>query len=225
MVRALAATGAAGPFSIRLHKRIPIGGGLGGGSSDAAAILRAAAAGALGQVPAARLARRRAGARLRRPFFLSGTGALVEGTGERVTPLGPLPPWWTVVLRPPVGVATAEAYRLLDAARERSPSRPRATSASLEAVDALQRGDFDGLEATLQNDFETPITAANPSIGAALQDLGSAGAIRPMLSGSGSCVFALFRHEDEARACAARLSPNDAAEHFVAPFHRDPGWR
>ena len=100
-----------------MRKRIPVGAGLGGGSSDAAAILRAAIDGALGPLAAQDwLADARAlGSDV--PFFLTGTGALVEGTGERVTALGALPPWWVVVLAPAVHVDTGDAYRRLAAAR------------------------------------------------------------------------------------------------------------
>lgn len=62
---------------VRVIKRIPTGGGLGGGSADAAAILRWA-----GGDTAAALS---LGADV--PFCLVGGRALVEGVGERVTPL------------------------------------------------------------------------------------------------------------------------------------------
>ena len=59
-------------------KRIPLGGGLGGGSTDAAAVLRWAGR---AEAPLAL----RLGADV--PFSLAGGRALVEGVGERVTPL------------------------------------------------------------------------------------------------------------------------------------------
>ncbi|MGH9099408.1 MAG: 4-(cytidine 5'-diphospho)-2-C-methyl-D-erythritol kinase, partial [Acidimicrobiales bacterium] len=71
--RALAAVGRAA--AVRLEKRIPVGGGLGGGSSDAAAILRWA--GVFGLDTAAKL-----GGDV--PFCVRGGRALVEGVGDRV---------------------------------------------------------------------------------------------------------------------------------------------
>jgi 4-diphosphocytidyl-2-C-methyl-D-erythritol kinase len=225
VTRALSASGVREPLRVSLEKAIPIGGGLGGGSSDAAAVLRAAMRGTFGP-PAERdwlATARELGSDV--PFFLSGTAALVEGTGERVTALGALPDWWAVVLRPTVAVATADAYRRLDAARPNAMSRPRAESRSLAAVDALQRADFAGLSAALVNDFHDVILAAFPEIARAAAALGEAGARGTLLSGSGSCLFALFEEEDAARACAAIVDPSAYAQIFVAPFHHDPAWR
>jgi 4-diphosphocytidyl-2-C-methyl-D-erythritol kinase len=227
VVRALAAAGATESFAVRLAKVIPTGGGLGGGSSDAAAILRAAIEGKLGGVTTSDWleAARRLGSDV--PFFLAGTAALVEGVGERVTAVGALPAWWAVIVRPPVAVATAEAYRLLDAARESAApaSRSRNDSTSLRAVDALQRADFAALQAALGNDFHEPISAAYPAIARAGAALQTAGGKNVLLSGSGSCLFALFESERDARACAGQVEPAAVAATFVAPFHHDPAWR
>ena len=224
--RALERAGVTAPFGVRLEKKIPVGGGLGGGSSDAAAILRAAMSGAFG-APAERdwlEVARELGSDV--PFFLGGTAALVEGTGERVTALGALPDWWTVVARPHVAVGTADAYRLLDAARSApAASRPRAESRSLAAVDALQRGAFAALREALVNDFHDVILAAFPQIARTAAALERAGAEGALLSGSGSCVFALFEDEAAARACAASADPAAYAAIFAVPFHHDPAWR
>ena len=160
------------------------------------------------------------------PFFLCGTGALVEGIGDRVTPLGRLPPWWVLVVRPRVAVPTAAAYHALVEQRRTSPPpiRPRATSRSLEATDGLQRGDFRAVSHALTNDFHALILAAYPEIARAEAALRAAGAAHVVLSGSGSCVFALFPNEDAARTCDAELDRSVAELAFVAPFHHDARW-
>ena len=102
-------------FHIRIVKRIPAAGGLGGGASDAATVLRllgrcwpeatedalAAAAAAVGSDE---------------PFFLAGGTALVEGRGERVTPLPDLPEHGVVLFIPPDTLPnkTATLFRALD---------------------------------------------------------------------------------------------------------------
>jgi 4-diphosphocytidyl-2-C-methyl-D-erythritol kinase len=225
IVAALAAVGH-GPATVSLIKRIPIGAGLGGGSSDAAAIFRAAMRGELAVENGIRdwlgLARS-LGSDV--PFFLTGTGALVEATGERVTAVGALPPWWLVVAAPPVAVATAEAYRLLDRSRAGGlPRRPRSTSASLAALEALQRADFDAVAGALVNDFEPVVLAAYPAAARAHAALGEAAGSRALLTGSGACSFALFSSEAAARAAATRLDPAVAAA-YVAPLIADGGWR
>jgi 4-diphosphocytidyl-2-C-methyl-D-erythritol kinase len=228
VVRALAAAGLpAPPLAVVLRKRIPAGAGLGGGSSDAAAILRAALDGALGAVePLDWLAVARAlGSDV--PFFLSGTGALVEGTGERVTALGALPPWWVVVLAPDVHVDTGEAYRSLAAARAHTPvaARARAESASIRALEAVQRADYAAAIAAATNDFEPLIAAAYPPVAEALHALRAAGAAHAMLSGSGGATFALCETEKAARALAAALALPDRARLFVVPLAAAAGWR
>jgi 4-diphosphocytidyl-2-C-methyl-D-erythritol kinase len=228
--RALTAA-ACEPVRMTLQKGIPVGGGLGGGSSDAAAVLRAAMDGALGRFadPAHAtdwLAIARAlGSDV--PFFLVGTAALVEGTGERVTAAGALPSWWCVVVRPGVRVPTAQAYRLLDAERARaSPAtRPRSESISLVALEALQRADFVAVSNALHNDFHEVVLGAYPEVARAHDALVRAGGTRALLCGSGSCVFALFEREDDARAVARDVDPRSAEELLVAPLVADERWR
>lgn len=228
VVRALAAAGASdAPLAVALRKHIPVGAGLGGGSSDAAAILRAAIDGALGAIePRDWLSVARAlGSDV--PFFLTGTGALVEGTGERVTALGALPPWWVVVLAPDVHVDTGAAYRSLAAARAHTPPevRQRSDSASVRAVEAVQRADYATAIAVATNDFEPLIAGAYAPVADALHALREAGAAHAMLSGSGGATFALCEREEVARALATALVLPARARLFVVPLAGAAAWR
>ena len=105
VLRALAVTGRSA--AIRLDKRIPTGGGLGGGSADAAAVLRWA--GVTDPAVAVKL-----GADV--PFCLAGGRARVRGVGEILEPL----PFDEVagrpytLLVPPLHVSTVEVYRAWD---------------------------------------------------------------------------------------------------------------
>ena len=90
---------------ISIAKRVPWGAGLGGGSSDAASTLLA-----LNQLwglhwPRARL--QALGLRLGAdvPFFVGGRNAIVEGIGERLTPV-PVPRQWLAVLKPAANLET-----------------------------------------------------------------------------------------------------------------------
>lgn len=89
---------------VRLVKRIPTGGGLGGGSADAAAILRWA--GVSDVAVAAEL-----GADV--PFCLVGGRARVTGIGEVIEPL-PFESRQFTLLTPPFGVSTAAVYSRWD---------------------------------------------------------------------------------------------------------------
>ncbi|MGH9230555.1 MAG: 4-(cytidine 5'-diphospho)-2-C-methyl-D-erythritol kinase [Acidimicrobiales bacterium] len=90
---------------IRLVKRIPAGGGLGGGSADAAAVLRWAGNDDVGL--AASL-----GADV--PFCLRGGRARVSGIGDRLDPLPFVERTFTLVT-PPFGCSTVAVYRAWDA--------------------------------------------------------------------------------------------------------------
>lgn len=103
--RALAVAGRTA--SVRLHKRIPAGAGLGGGSADAAAVLRWA--GVHDPSTAVQL-----GADV--PFCLVGGWARVRGIGELVEPLDfdEVSGRAFTLLCPPLHVSTAEVYRAWD---------------------------------------------------------------------------------------------------------------
>lgn len=226
VVRAFDALGIEPALEVSLEKHIPAGGGLGGGSSDGAAVLRAAASGAFGAFGEKDFVAIARGLGSDVPFFLVETGALVEGTGERVTALGALPAWWVVLVLPPVTVATAGAFKDLDAARgDAYETRPRNASPSLMAVEAVQRNDFAAAIATSMNDFEDVIAAREPLVAQSLAALRSAGARLARLCGSGSSCFALAETETEARTIAKRLSPPRDAKVHVVPLDRADVWR
>ena len=90
--------------AVRIDKRIPHGGGLGGGSADAAAVLRW-----LG-VPDIDVALE-LGADV--PFCLQGGRARVRGIGEDIEPL-PFEPWVVTLVVPPLHVPTPAVYRRWD---------------------------------------------------------------------------------------------------------------
>jgi len=103
------ATGTALGAHISVDKRIPSEAGLGGGSSDAASCLLALNRLWRLNLSSARLAQigLQLGADV--PFFLHGRNALVEGIGERATPLQ-LPLARFAVVKPPQGLATARIF-------------------------------------------------------------------------------------------------------------------
>jgi 4-diphosphocytidyl-2-C-methyl-D-erythritol kinase len=182
---------------IALTKRIPSQAGLGGGSSDAAAALTA-----IDRLLGLGLSRQRLteiGAALGAdvPFFLTGGTARVEGLGEQITPLPPFgSDLWCLVVKPPVGVSTAAAYAALDADPERMPGR--ATEEWAATRSPKQR-------LPLGNDFQQAVLAAYPQIAVAYDAIASGlshspipGGNGPLLSGSGSALFALTANDEVA---------------------------
>jgi len=195
----LAWSGTPAGVRIRIRKAIPAESGLGGGSSDAAAALKGLIA-LTGKhpLPQALLAMAiRVGADV--PFFLPGGAALVEGIGERLTPLPWNVPFHAVIVRPAFGLSTREGYARLG--REAGPSPPGGR------VPALRT--FSELEAIVRNDFEAAWAPTYPEIGVIRRELTSAGAVAAGLSGSGSAVFGLFTSEGAAREAREKLSAGD----------------
>ena len=87
------AFGLRGQIGVAIHKRIPLGAGLGGGSADAAAVLRVAAARARRPPPAAALCRPAAAPGSRVPALLLGGTVPALGRGEECYRLPGLAAW------------------------------------------------------------------------------------------------------------------------------------
>jgi 4-diphosphocytidyl-2-C-methyl-D-erythritol kinase len=198
---ALGRTGEIRDALVQIDKKIPVEAGLGGGSSDAAAAL--IALGRLwGGAPVTLL--REVGATIGAdvPFFLSGGTALGLGRGEEIYPLVDLPPHYVVIVRPPFGVSTAEAYAWYDEDR---------------AAGLRENREFQTLPvpwpsraAQMVNDLEPPVLRRHQEIGALKIQLREAGATAAAMSGSGSAVFGLFRSRLAAERAVKPLSRNGA---------------
>ena len=187
---------------IEVHKRIPMGGGLGGGSSDAATVLvalNALCALGLSEDALAELGRQ-LGADV--PVFVRGHSAWAEGVGECLTPLQ-LPRRHYVVLDPHAQVSTAELFQ----AHELTRNAPAATISSFVSGE------------TVDNVFTPVVRARHPAIAAALDWLGKSGHAR--LTGSGGCVFLETRSYDRAQALARRC-PLTFTAHVVSGVSISP---
>lgn len=184
---------------ITLEKRIPAQAGLGGGSSDAAATLEA-----LDQLwdlrtPPARLAELAGAIGSDVAFFLGGPAAVCRGRGERVEPIGPSPTYHFVLIKPPVGLRTAEVYGRLT-----PPERPRPIGPVLEA---FGRGDAEALGQELFNRLGPTAEALAPDLARVRSALEGCGPdlTGSLISGSGSAHFGLGRDRDAAGRAARNL--------------------
>ena len=185
---------------LTLTKRIRVGAGLGGGSADAAAALLAVNRLAGDAVPRHELLQFAARLGSDVPFCLSGAPlALAWGRGERMLRLPALPPAPGLVLSPAVAIATAEAYRWVDAARE---SAGRRGALALD-LDALSRwGDIARMAG---NDFESPVFARYPEIRSAFEALVGTHPVVCRMTGSGSSLLAIYRHAGDREDAQLRL--------------------
>ncbi|TAK32149.1 MAG: 4-(cytidine 5'-diphospho)-2-C-methyl-D-erythritol kinase [Chloroflexota bacterium] len=189
---------------IRLVKRIPAGTGLGGGSSDAAATLWTLNHLWGCHLPEAELARLAATLGSDVPFFLIGATALVEGRGDRVSPLPQIPPSWLVLVALPADLPnkTAALYRALTAA---DFSDGRRTRLLVERIS----GGHAPSEALFVNTFERVADELFPGLSERRQLLLDAGARSAHLSGSGPALYSLEHSAEDAARVAGRLSAMD----------------
>ncbi len=175
-------------ISIRINKKLPMGGGLGGGSSNAATTLVA-----LNQLwnmnlDLGELARLgvKLGADI--PVFIHGYAAWAEGVGEDLSPVQLDEPWY-VVLIPQVSVSTAEIF----------------------ASDALKR-DCSPLDITRflagegHNVCEDVVCRQYPQVAEAIQWLSQFATAR--MTGTGACVFAPVDSESEAQKILDQKAQN-----------------
>ena len=170
---------------IRLRKRIPMGGGLGGGSSDAATTLVALNKLWRCGLKVADLADigLKMGADV--PIFVHGHNAWAEGVGERLTPLE-LPPRWFLIIHPGVSVGTREVFQAPELTRN-SP---------LTTIRAF-------LGSGGRNDCEAVVRQRFAAVAEALDWLSRFAIAR--LTGTGSCIFASFERAADAERVAARV--------------------
>ncbi|HTX06865.1 MAG TPA: 4-(cytidine 5'-diphospho)-2-C-methyl-D-erythritol kinase [Steroidobacteraceae bacterium] len=180
-------TASASPLgaTLKVHKRIPLGGGLGGGSSDAATTLLALNHLWGCRLPIEELARLGLPLGADVPVFVRGFSAWAEGIGERLLPIE-LPPSWYVIIHPGVGVSTREVFQ--------SPELTR--NSPLITIRAF-------FESGGRNDCEPVVRARCPEVAAALDWLSRYAPAR--LTGTGSCIFASCASAIEAERIAARV--------------------
>jgi len=195
-------TGCTAGVDIRINKRIPMGGGLGGGSSDAATAL--IALNELWDLHLEREALSALGLQLGAdvPFFLYGSNAFVEGIGERLHRVA-LEPAWYLVATPPVQVPTRAVFT--------DPALTRDTK--IVTISSFSAG-FG------RNDLEPVVRRLYPVVGTYLDGLRRACGYG-RLSGSGACVFAEFPTEEAARSALADM-PAGMRGFVAAGLERHP---
>ncbi|HMN96274.1 MAG TPA: hypothetical protein PKC43_08175 [Phycisphaerales bacterium] len=185
------------PLQLKLEKRIPVGGGLGGGSSNAAAMLRGV--NALFGLGLTRAELAQIGASLGSdvPFLVHGGSAMVEGLGERIALLPPPPPLALTLIFPEAPCPTGKVYAIFD---ELGPAGLR--SEGVRALSAALRVD----PSSPFNDLLPAALQVAPTLEDDIAEI-AAVAERPVhLSGSGSTLFVVCDDPLHAEALASTIT-------------------
>ncbi|MDE6007437.1 MAG: 4-(cytidine 5'-diphospho)-2-C-methyl-D-erythritol kinase [Muribaculaceae bacterium] len=183
--------------SLILDKHLPDGAGLGGGSADAAFTLLALREEARNYADRQRKSwqpptdRQLMALALKLgadcPFFIYNRAAYAEGVGELLKPVDlDLHGYFLVVVKPFVSVSTREAF---------AGVRPAPSSFDLRCLPEIPVSQW---RDCVFNDFEKSIFPAFPAIRDIKAGLYDCGAEYASLTGSGACVYGIYRDRDVA---------------------------
>lgn len=172
---------------IRLHKHLPMGGGLGGGSSDAATTLVALNRLWKTGLSPEQLAQLGLALGADVPVFIHGRAAWAEGVGEQLQPLELAEPWY-LVITPSVQVSTREIFAAPELTRDCEPI----------TISGFFKGEG-------KNVCESVVCRRYPLVSQILDWLSRFSPAR--MTGTGSSVFAAFDEEQQALKALARTPP------------------
>ncbi len=193
-----------GGVNVRLVKRIPMGGGLGGGSSNAATFLLG-----MNRLSRLRLTQKQLmqlGGELGSdvPFFVSGMRhALGLGRGEKIRLLPYKEKFWFLLFPSAQGLSTAKVYAQLRLQRP-APSLTHAIRDAKLTPTFSENGNLVRPEKWLANDLTESADRIKPSLGKTRERLSGLHLGVCQMSGSGPTLFMMFRSRAKARQ--ARLS-------------------
>jgi 4-diphosphocytidyl-2-C-methyl-D-erythritol kinase len=184
---------------IEVEKKIPFASGLGGDSSDAAAVLLGLNQLWPTELKPAQLFNlaTRLGSDV--AFFLQGGTALVEGRGEKVTPLPSLPQSWVVLLVPPLSPIEGKTKKLYARLRPSHYSDGHITD---RMVVGLTKGEVS--PSLLFNTFENVAYSFFPKLRAYKEHFLKLGAENVHLAGSGPTLFSLINDRVQAEELYTR---------------------
>lgn len=193
-----------GGIQIKLHKQIPLGGGLAGGSSDAAQVLLA-----VNDIYKLNLTPERLislavqlGADV--PFCLFGGTLLAQGVGEKLQSLAVCPELRLVLVNPGFEVDTKAVYKQYDKNKLNSVITETNENAAEKMLQALQAGNPVQIRAALCNDLEVPSFQLFPKLAAIKAEMTGLG-LASLLCGSGATVFGIATDKKRAAVAAEAL--------------------
>lgn len=207
---------AKGLVKITIEKHIPMAAGLAGGSSDAAAVLRALYN--IFDSPISKEELYALGAKLGAdvPFCIRGGCCLVEGIGEKLTSVAPMPKAPLVVARMGEGVSTPQAYGSLDEIYGDFSLLAEDTRYKT-ILGAWEKNELFSSCNDFFNVFESVVSARRPRVEEVKTEMRRAGATNSMMSGSGPSVFGVFETTDAAQAACRKLQEMGAAAFICEP--------
>ena len=175
---------------VTIYENIPVGAGLGGSSADSAGVLKAMCKLFGVDVKDCHEIANEYGSDIR--YMLDGGFARMTGRGENIKPLGKgkIDKLNFLLLCPQTQVSAGECYREYDRLNLQGSAKTE------QAISAYLDGDLQRLGELLSNDLFESAKALNADVGRAYEELLSFSPLGVAMTGSGSCVFALFENRE-----------------------------
>jgi 4-diphosphocytidyl-2-C-methyl-D-erythritol kinase len=195
------ATGCAKGTTIEITKPIPLMSGLGGDSSDAAAVLQG-----LNQLWKLGLTQQKLQEITQKlgsdvTFFLAGGTVLMEGRGEKITSLTPMPHQWVILIFPKIPILPGKTKRLYNTLK---PSYYTDGKITDKLISEIKSGkEFN--TSLLCNIFENVVFTQGEELAKYREDILKIGAPNVHLAGSGPTLFTLLENKSQAKELLTQL--------------------
>lgn len=188
------------PLQLKVEKRIPVGGGLGGGSSNAAAMLRAVNRLYQLNLSAAELVQIGSALGSDVPFFITGGSAIITGRGERISPHDSTPQLYATIVFPDAHCATPAVYQQFDQLSNGSAALREADVTTL-----FSSSHAAVLTDKLFNDLADSAMSVAPILRQHLKALAEIAERPAHITGSGSSMYILCDNSPHAEALAETI--------------------
>lgn len=172
-------------FRIHLHKNIPIGAGLGGGSSDGSSILNFLNSN-FNKFNKKEILKESNKLGSDCPFFIHNKTQYVTGTGNNFEDINiDLSNKKIVIVDPRTSINTTKAFKNI------IPQKPK-----YHLKEILENENLDNWKKYIKNDFEEYAFSKIKILKKIKSNLNKLGAKYISLSGSGSCIYGIFKEKD-----------------------------
>ncbi len=193
---------------VKLIKKIPMQAGLAGGSTDCASFILG-----MNKLFKLNLSKNELvdlGKSLGADVVpcMYNKAVLAEGIGEIITKINTNFKYYIVVIKPEISCNTREMYKKLD-----SKERNLKIDNTKKVIKSLETDDIELLSNNLYNDFEKVVDAKPIK-----DELIKNKALGALLSGSGSCVFGIFKNKEEAK-CAYKNLKNKYKTYICTSYN------
>jgi len=187
---------------ITIKKNIPVCAGLGGGSTDGACVLRLLDKMFKTELGYKSLEALGISIGSDVPFNIEGGTKLVEGRGESLTTLPPIPDCFIVICKPSFSCSTPELFGFIKC--DKISARPDTDG----LVKALEENNLSGVARRMYNVFEDVLPRGKNDIAEIRNTMLDNNALGAVMTGSGPSVFGLFDSKENTETAYKQLKEN-----------------